>query len=82
MSASTTPTGGLRAPVALVVQTLLAQAAHVPATLTVPGVKVRLGPDGEIADPAVRRRAGETLVALGEAVEERRAWLAGWYAWP
>jgi chromate reductase, NAD(P)H dehydrogenase (quinone) len=76
MSASTTPTGGLRAQMALV-QTLLAQAAYVPAMLTVPGVKARLGPDGEIADPAVRRRAGETLVALAEAIEERRAWRAG-----
>jgi hypothetical protein len=44
--------------------------------LCVPAVKQKLDAQGEIADPAVLRRMGETLVALGEAVDERRAWLA------
>jgi hypothetical protein len=56
-------------------QTLLAQAASVVATLCVPGVKAKLDAEGEVADAAVLRRIGETLVALG-AVQERAAWLA------
>jgi chromate reductase, NAD(P)H dehydrogenase (quinone) len=73
MSASTSSGGGIRAQMALT-QTLLAQAGHVAVALTVPGVKTKLDADGEIADPATLRRIKETLVALGEAVEERRAW--------
>jgi chromate reductase len=73
MSASTTTGGGIRAQMALT-QTLLAQAANVAVALTVPGVKQKLDADGEIADPATMRRIQETLVALGEAVEERRDW--------
>jgi chromate reductase, NAD(P)H dehydrogenase (quinone) len=73
MSASTTSTGGIRAQMALT-QTLLAQAAQVAVALTVSGVKTKIDANGEIADPATRRRIRETLVALGEAVEERRAW--------
>jgi chromate reductase len=73
MSASTTTGGGIRAQMALT-QTLLAQAGHVAVALTVPGVKTKLDADGEIADPATIRRIKETLVALSEAVEERRAW--------
>src|SRR5215208_2155182 len=72
MSASTTTTGGIRAQMALT-QTLLAQAGQVAVALTVPGVKAKVDADGEIADPATLRRIKETLVALGEAVEERRA---------
>jgi chromate reductase, NAD(P)H dehydrogenase (quinone) len=74
ISASTTPTGGIRAQMALT-QTLLAQAAVVVATLTVPGVKAKVDNGGEIIDAAVRRRAAETLLALNEAAAERRAWL-------
>jgi NAD(P)H-dependent FMN reductase len=70
VSASTTGGGGIRAQIALI-QTLLAQAADVVVTLTVPGVKNKLDAQGEIADPAVLRRLRETLVALGEAAEER-----------
>ena len=55
-------------------RTLLAQGGHVAVALTVPGVKTKVDTDGEIADPATLRRIKETLVALGEAVEERRAW--------
>ena len=73
MSASTTAGGGIRAQMALT-QTLLAQAGHAAVALTVPGVKTKLDPSGEIADPATLRRIKETLVALAEAVEERRAW--------
>jgi chromate reductase, NAD(P)H dehydrogenase (quinone) len=71
MSASTTTTGGIRAQMALT-ETLLAQAGHVAVALTVPGVKTKLDAEGEIADPATLRRIKETLVAFGEAVEERR----------
>jgi NAD(P)H-dependent FMN reductase len=71
VSASTTAGGGIRAQIALI-QTLLAQAADVVVTLTVPAVKQKLDEQGEIADSAVLRRLGETLVALGEATRERR----------
>ncbi len=71
VSASTTSGGGIRAQIALI-QTLLAQAADVVVTLTVPGVKTKLDAQNEIADPAILRRLGETLVALGEAADERR----------
>lgn len=75
ISASSTMGGGIRAQMALT-QTLLAQAANVAVALTVPGVKARLDTSGALAHPATSRRIRETLVALGEAVEERRAWLA------
>lgn len=75
LSGSPTLGGGIRAQLALV-QTLLAQAATVPAMLTVPAIKSKLDDEGEVADPAVLRRIRETLVALGEAAAERRAWLA------
>ena len=74
ISASPTITGGIRAQMALT-QTLLAQAALIPVTLTVPAIKGKLDENGELADQATRRRIRETLVALGEAVEERRAYL-------
>jgi chromate reductase len=73
ISASTTTTGGIRAQMALT-QTLLAQAGNVAVTLTIPAVKGKLDGNGELAHPATRRRIRETLVALGEAIEERRAW--------
>jgi NAD(P)H-dependent FMN reductase len=76
MSASSTPGGGIRAQMALN-QTLLAQAANVVVGLTVPGAKQKLGEDGEIAHEPTLRRVRETLVALGEAAEEHRAWLEG-----
>lgn len=75
LSGSPTLGGGIRAQLALV-QTLLAQAATVPAMLTVPAIKSKLDDEGKVADPAVLRRIRETLVALGEAAAERRAWLA------
>lgn len=75
MSASTTLTGGIRAQMALT-QTLLAQAANVVATLTVPGVKSKLGENGELTHQPTTRRVKETLVALSEAVHERRQWLS------
>ena len=74
ISASPTITGGIRAQMALT-QTLLAQAALIPVTLTVPAIKGKLDENGELADQATRRRIRETLAALGEAVEERRAYL-------
>lgn len=76
MSASSTPTGGIRAQMALS-QTLLAQAANVVVGLTVPGVRAKLDESGELVHVATLRRIRETLVALGEAVHERRDWLAG-----
>jgi len=74
ISASPTMGGGIRAQMALT-QTLLAQAALIPVTLTVPAIKSKLDENGELADQATRRRIRETLVALAEAVEERRAYL-------
>ena len=54
----------------------MAQAALVSVSLTVPGVKAKLDTEGELVDPSTLRRLQETLVALGEAAEERRAWMA------
>jgi NAD(P)H-dependent FMN reductase len=73
ISASPTATGGIRAQIALT-QTLLAQAAQVVATLTVPGIKAKLDAAGELADLVVKRRIAETLMALHEAAVERVAW--------
>ena len=68
ISASPTPTGGLRA-IGALVQTLLAQQADVVALLPIAGVQRRIGADGEIADPPTRRRIAETVRALIEAAE-------------
>jgi chromate reductase len=76
MSASSTGGGGIRAQMALT-QTLLAQAANIVAGLTVPGAKQKLDEAGELVHEPTLRRVRETLVALGEAAEEHRAWLAG-----
>ncbi|MQA75017.1 MAG: flavoprotein [Solirubrobacterales bacterium] len=70
ISASSVPTGGIRAQMALT-QTLLAQAAHVDVALTVPGVKAKLGADGELVHAPTLRRVRETLVALVDAIAER-----------
>lgn len=75
MSASPTMGGGIGAQMALT-RTLMAQAALVAVSLTVPGVKAKLDEHGELAHAPTLRRVSETLVALGEAAEERRAWLA------
>ena len=40
-----------------------------------PAIKSKLDDNGELTDGATRRRIREALVALGEAVEERRAYL-------
>ena len=58
-------------------QTLLAQNAQVAIMQSIPAVKGRLGPDGELAHAPTRRRLRETLVALEEAVAEHAEWLAG-----
>lgn len=76
ISASPTMGGGIGAQMALT-RTLMAQAALVSVSLTVPGVKAKLDAQGELVHPPTLRRVRETLVALGEAAEERRAWLAG-----
>lgn len=76
MSASPTMGGGIGAQMALT-RTLMAQAALVSVALTVPAVKSKLDEHGELVHPPTLRRVRETLVALGEAAEERRAWLAG-----
>jgi chromate reductase, NAD(P)H dehydrogenase (quinone) len=73
ISASTTMGGGIRAQMALT-QTLLAQAADVTVALTIPAVKTKLDATGELTDLATRRRIGETLVALSEAIDQRRSW--------
>ena len=70
VSAAPTPTGGIRAQLALVT-TLLAQSAEVVAQLSVPGVRAVLDEDGEVTDAAVRRRLGEALHALAESVERK-----------
>jgi NAD(P)H-dependent FMN reductase len=75
ISASPTMGGGIGAQMALT-RTLMAQAALVSVSLTVPGVKAKLDTEGELVDPSTLRRLQETLVALGEAAEERRAWMA------
>ena len=75
VTASPTATGGLRAQTALV-QTLLAQNAQIVVMQSIPAVKAKLGDDGDLAHASTRRRVGETLVALQEAVAEHREWLA------
>lgn len=75
MSASPTMGGGINAQIALT-RTLMAQAAIVAVWLTVPGVKAKLDELGELDHAPTLRRVRETLVALGEAAEERREWLA------
>jgi chromate reductase, NAD(P)H dehydrogenase (quinone) len=76
VTASPTPTGGLRAQTALV-QTLLAQNASIVVMQSIPAVKGRLDAGGELTHEPTRRRLGETLVALAEAVAEHTEWLAG-----
>jgi chromate reductase len=65
ISASPTPTGGLRGLTALV-QTLLAQQADVVALLPISGVKQRLDEAGEISDGVTLRRIAETVAALAD----------------
>ena len=65
ISASPTPTGGLRALTALV-QTLLAQQADVIALLPIAAIRTALDESGEIIDVVVRRRIAETVAALGD----------------
>src|SRR4051812_30670318 len=76
MSASSTGGGGIRGQMALT-QTLLAQAASIVGGLTAPAGKQKLSEAGELEHEATLRRIRELLVALGEAVEEHRAWLEG-----
>jgi len=75
MSASPTMGGGINAQIALT-RTLMAQAAIVSVSLTVPGVKAKLDEQGELEHAPTLRRVRETLVALGEAAQERREWVA------
>jgi hypothetical protein len=65
ISASPTPTGGLRGLTALV-QTLLAQQADVVGLLPISGVKQRLDEAGEISDGVTLRRIAETVAALAD----------------
>lgn len=60
ITASTTPTGGLRAMCALV-QTLLAQSAQVVALLPVPNAKLMLDEAGIVTHEPVRRRIDELV---------------------
>jgi chromate reductase len=69
ITASPMATGGLRAQIALI-QTLLAQAAYIDATLAIPGVKSKVR-DGELVHKPTARRLGETMAALAESVRER-----------
>lgn len=75
VTASPTPTGGLRAQTALV-QTLLAQNAQIVVMQGIPAVKGKLDDDGALVHAPTRRRVRETLVALQEAVAEHQTWLA------
>ncbi|HUO74569.1 MAG TPA: NADPH-dependent FMN reductase [Solirubrobacteraceae bacterium] len=75
IGASSTHTGAIRGQLALI-QTLLAQSAQIASTLTIPSIKGKLDDDGELGDRAALRRVSETLVALDEAIRERRDWLA------
>jgi chromate reductase len=77
LSASPTGGGGIRAQMALIT-TLLAQSAQVTGSLWLPAIKQKLDDHKELVDTAALRRIGETLTALGEAVSERRDWLAEW----
>lgn len=65
ISASPTPTGGLRALTALV-QTLLAQHADVIALLPIAAIRTALDESGEVADVVVQRRIAETVAALAD----------------
>jgi len=65
ISASPTPTGGLRALTALV-QTLLAQQADVIALLPIAAIRTALDESGEFADVVVQRRIAETVATLAD----------------
>ncbi len=63
ISASTTPTGGLRAQAALI-HTLLAQSAEIVALLPIAGVERKLNAERTLVHALTQRRVRETLAAL------------------
>ncbi len=70
LSASPTPTGGIRALIMLTT-TLLAHGSEVVAMLPIAAVRNKLDSSGSLADAATRRRIAETVAALCEVAEVR-----------
>lgn len=70
ITASTTPTGGLRAQAALI-QTLLAQSAEIVVLLPISGSRLKIDPDGNVHHQPTIRRIHETVLALIECCSER-----------
>jgi chromate reductase, NAD(P)H dehydrogenase (quinone) len=71
ISASPTPTGGVRALIMLST-TLLAQAAEVVALLPIPAIRTKVDESGRLRDEPTRRRVAETIAALAEVATARR----------
>lgn len=69
ITVSPTPTGGLRAQIALV-QTLLAQSADIVALLPIAASRLKIDGNGEVNHAPTMRRVRETLTALLERCEE------------
>lgn len=70
ITASPTPTGGLRAQIALIA-TLLAQSAEIVALLAISGSKLKIDDGGAIVHAPTIRRIRETTAALTERCRER-----------
>ena len=69
ITASPTPTGGLKAQIALI-QTLLAQSAEIVALLPIAGSKLKIDAGGAIVHAPTIRRIRETTAALTERCRE------------